>query len=420
MRIVVVTYGTEGDTRPLAALCRSLIDTGEETLLLADAATLGSADDLGVPSAPLAGDIRTAVAAAGSARSTRGPGRFDATASALARIAQDHATTWMSQILEAAIGADALIIAGLASYVGFAAAEKADVPAIAASLIPLTPTSEFGSPFLPPRPLPRWLNRPGYWLVSRAIWRAFRGSTDAARADVGLPPGRPLSTDHPVIYGISPTLLPRPADWPAQTWLCGQWVQPVQDWAAPRPLQDFLDAGEPPIYVGFGSMAGLDRGALLDALVTAIAGRRAIFNPGWSTARAVQLPDNFHVIGDAPHDWLFPRMSMIIHHAGSGTTHSAARSGKPSIALPFAADQFFWAGRLQQLGIAPRISGAGKVTAAELSAAITAAGSDTMRTRAADVGARMRAEDGSATAVRIVRHLLGARQQTVPETGVDG
>ncbi|QGN32662.1 glycosyltransferase [Microlunatus sp. Gsoil 973] len=413
MKIVAVTYGTEGDTRPLAALCRGLQESGDETLLLADAGTLAGVRDLGVPSSALAGDIRSALAPSGAAEPVRTPRGLDATATTLARLAQQNADTWMRQILDAAVGADGLLIAGLATYIGFAAAEKAGIQPIAASLIPLTPTAEFPSPFLPPRPMPRFLNRRSYSLVSGALWRAFRGSTNAARSGVGLPPGHRLSADHPMIYGISPTVLPRPADWPARTWLCGQWVQPVHDWPLPQHVEEFLASGEPPIYVGFGSMAGLDHGDLMDAVVTAVAGRRAVFYPGWGRgAGSLQLPDNFLVIGEAPHDWLFPRMSVIIHHGGSGTTHSAARAGVPSIALPFAADQFFWARRLQQLGIAPAIGGARRVTAGELSAAITAAGSETMRARAADVGARMRTEDGVATAVDRIHRILGHVETT--------
>jgi sterol 3beta-glucosyltransferase len=63
VKFLVVTYGTEGDVRPLAVLCRGLLDAGHEARLLADAATLGSADALGVPTTALRGNIRGAVGA---------------------------------------------------------------------------------------------------------------------------------------------------------------------------------------------------------------------------------------------------------------------------------------------------------------------------------------------------------------------
>jgi sterol 3beta-glucosyltransferase len=268
-------------------------------------------------------------------------------------------------------------------------------------MIPLTPTSEFPSPFLPPRATPRWLNRFSYGLVAEALWRAFRNATNAARAKAGLPPGRKIWSGHPMLYGISPTLLPQPADWPENAWMCGQWVRPVPEWDAPGPLQDFLTAGDPPIYVGFGSMVGFDQRQLLDVMIGAVAGRRALFYPGWNSRDSLNLPPNFCIIDDTPHDWLFPRTSLIIHHGGSGTTHSTARAGVPSVVLPFAADQFFWAEQLRRKGIAPAAASGPKVTATILSRAIAAAENAEMREQASAVGATMRKEDGLAKAVEL-------------------
>lgn len=410
MKLVAVTYGTDGDTRPVAALCRALTDAGHDLTLLADGGTLTNArNDLGdVPHVALAGDIRRALQpGSGVSSVVAGKNRLDSTAQTLARIANENAAAWMRQVLEAAAGCDGLIVGGLAAYIGYSAAEKLDVPVIGVGLIPLTPTSAFPSPFLPPRPMPRWLNRLSYRFVAAVLWRAFRDDTNAARANVGLPPRHRLWTGHPMLYGISPTLLPRPADWPDDAWMCGQWIRPVPDWDAPRSLQDFLSAGDPPIYVGFGSMAGFDQSALRDVVGAAVAGQRVVFHPGWSEVDSLRLPPNFHVIGDTPHDWLFPRVSMVIHHGGSGTSHSTARAGVPSVVLPFAGDQFFWAKQLRRQGIAPEALDVRHLTVANLSRAIVAAQTPTMREQAAAVGAQMRSEDGLATAVEKVHALLG-------------
>ena len=407
MRLVALTYGTEGDTRPLAALCRALMDTGDEVMLLADAGNLGSARDLGVPHASLAGDVRGVLQPSNGISSVVASKKgVKATTQALARIANEHADAWMRQVLDVAAGSDGLIVGGLTAYIGFSAAEKLKIPVIAAGMIPLTPTEAFPSPFLPPRSIPRWLNRFSYRLVAELLWRAFRKATNAARANVGLPPGDKIWLGHPIIYGISPTLLPRPTDYPDSAWMCGQWVRPVREWAAPQSLQEFFDVGEAPIYVGFGSMVGFDQRALLDAVIAAVGGRRALFYPGWSDAHSLQLPLNFFVLGDTPHDWLFPRTSLVIHHGGSGTTHSSARAGVPSIVLPFAADQFFWAERLRELGIAPASPSGQRVSAGSLSRAIDAAGTAETRARASAIGAQMRTEDGLAVAVEKVHGLL--------------
>jgi sterol 3beta-glucosyltransferase len=407
MRLVALTYGTEGDARPIAALSRALMDTGYEVILLADGGTLSSARHLGVPHAALAGDIRGTLQSVSSTSSVvAGKNSLNATAQALARIANENADAWMRQVLDAAAGSDGLIVAGLAAFIGFSAAEKLGIPVIGAGMIPLTPTSAFPSPFLPPRSMPRWLNRFSYRLVSELLWRAFRKATNAARSKVGLPSGHKIWFGHPMLYGISPSLLPQPADWPNNAWMCGQWIRPARNWEAPRSLESFLSAGDAPIYVGFGSMVGFDPHALLDAVIAAVDGQRALFYPGWSGADSLKLPTNFCIIGDTPHDWLFPRASLVIHHGGSGTTHSAACAGVPSVVLPFAADQFFWAEQLRQRGIAPATGSVRNVTPRTLSRAIVAARTAEMREQALAVGEKMRAENGLATAVGRVHALM--------------
>jgi len=408
MKLIAVTFGTEGDSRPIAALCRALRDAGHEVTLLAADGTLNSARDSGVPHAALFGDIRGVLQpGSGIASVISGNKSMNDTAKALARIANDNAASWMRQTLEAASGCDVLLGAGLAAYAGFCAAEKLGIPIIGAGMFPLTPTAEFPAPFLPPGRTPRFLNRLSHHLVIQVLWREFRKAINAARATVcGLPPRRKPWTEHPMLYGISESLLPKPADWPPNAYTCGQWVRPARDWSPAQSLRDFLSAGDPPIYVGFGSMVGFDTEAMLATIVTAVAGRRALFYPGWSGVQGLRLPANFCVINDTPHDWLFPRTSLVIHHGGSGTTHSASRAGVPSIVLPFAGDQPFWAERLRILGIAPEPMSGRHVTPASLERAINAAGTARMRARAAAIGEKMRTEDGLASAVAIIESLV--------------
>ena len=353
MKFIVVTYGTEGDARPFAALCHGLMAAGHEARLLADAATLGSAQALDVPTTPLAGDIRGTLndrAIVGDV--AKGCG-FGDTARVLAKIADQNAESWLRTIIEAGVGCDAILVAGLAAFVGFSAAEYLGVKSIGSGMIPITPTAAFPSPFLPSKWVPRLLNRASHRFVNAMLWKAFRAKTNAARATFKLPPRKEVWTGIPMVYGVSPNLLPTPIDWPANVDLCGQWLAPCPAWMPPPALANFLAAGEAPIYIGFGSMTGFDNSRLLDALIQAMDGRRALFHPGWSGIDPKPLPDNFFAIGDTPHDWLFPRVAAVIHHGGSGTSHSAARAGVPSIVSPFAGDQFFWAERLRLAGVAP-------------------------------------------------------------------
>lgn len=404
VKLAAVTFGTEGDTRPIATLCSALRDAGHDVTLLAAEGTLGSARDLDVPHTALAGDIRSML------QPRDGGAGLNAATRALSRVANDNATAWMRQTLESATGSDAIICAGLAAFVGFSVAEKLDVPALGAGMIPLTPTAEFPSSFLPPRRVPRWLNRFSHRFVAEMLWRAFRRAINEARVGVcGLPPRSKLWSAYPMLYGISPSLLPKPTDWPSNAFMCGQWVRPVDDWDAPQALQDFLSAGEAPIYVGFGSMVGYDRNVMRDAVVTAVAGRRALFYPGWSGTEGLELPKNFCLLEETPHDWLFRRTSLVIHHGGSGTTHSAARAGIPSVVLPFAGDQPFWAERLRLLGVAPETTSGRNIDAHSLKFAIDSAGTTEMRNRATALGERIRAENGLASAVAIIESLINPR-----------
>lgn len=410
MKLVVLTYGTDGDTRPMIALCRGLMDAGHAPHLLADEGTLALAHALGVPCSPIAGDIRGLLdPAAGISGVVQEGASFTRTAQALARIANTHAQAWMGAAVEAGQGCDGLILSGLAGFAGLSAAQALGIPAVGTSIIPLTPTAEFASPFLPPRWVPRALHRASHRVANRLFWYAFRKAINRARASVGgLPPLRALPQGHPMLYGVSPTLLPQPRDWPGNAQVCGQWPLPAPDWSPPGPLMDFLAAGDAPVYVGFGSMVGFEPRRMRDVIVEGVAGRRAVFHPGWSGMDTAGLPSNIFVVGETPHAWLFPRMSAVVHHGGAGTAHSATRAGVPSVVVPFAGDQPFWAERLRRLGAAPPPLDVRKLTGTQLGQAIAATESGTMRGRARELGEAMGAEDGLAAAVGMIERLIAA------------
>ena len=186
MKFVVVTYGTEGDTRPMALLCRALMDAGHEAHLLADAATLDCAARLNVSATALSGDIRS-VLLQHSTLAARADG-FGKAANAFARIATENSEAWLRTTMAVAQDCHAIVLGGLAAFVGISAAEALGIPAIGTGLIPITPTRAFASPFLRPGAVPHFLNRASHTLINGLIWRAFKSSINAARAAVcGLP-----------------------------------------------------------------------------------------------------------------------------------------------------------------------------------------------------------------------------------------
>ncbi len=403
MRLLVVTYGTEGDTRPLVMLCHGLMQAGHAVMVLAEGGTLESARVLGVPHAALEGDIHDEVVALVSRGNDLG-----AAARGLARMAARHVPAWMRQADAAAVGCDAVLTGGLAAFVGMSVAERHAIPVIGLGMIPLTPTRLFPTPFLPRLRLPGLLNRWSYSAVNHTVWRTFRRPINEARQAMGMPARRSLWRDVPMLYGISPSLLPEPADWPTDHHVCGQWRAPELGWAPPPDLQAFLEAGPAPVYLGFGSMTGFDRERVLPALLGALAPRRVLLSPGWAGLPDMPLPSTVFVLGSVPHEVLFPRCAFVIHHGGSGTTHSACRAGVPSLVMPLAADQFFWARRLQARGVAPEALAAERLDAGLLARAIGFAESPPARERAAMLGQAMAAEDGVAVAVRYVERMITA------------
>jgi sterol 3beta-glucosyltransferase len=315
-------------------------------------------------------------------------------------------------LLEDARDSDAILFSGLASYVGLAAGEALGKPAIGLGLWPLSPTAEFGSPLLPPWRLPGWLNRWSHHLISAAMWRMFRPATNAALREVlGAPPRRAVWSDYPLLYGVSPQLVPQPRDWAGHWRICGAWQAPVAralDWQPPPALKAFLAAGPRPIYVGFGSMGGFNRKRLVRTLVEGVRGRRVLFWPGWSGIDGEALPANFHVLEAAPHEALFPLVSAVVHHGGAGTTHTAACAGVPSVVVPFAADQFFWADRLARAGVAARAVSQKRLDAAALARQLDFAERPGTQARARALGQAMACEDGTGRTVATLEYWLAA------------
>jgi sterol 3beta-glucosyltransferase len=242
------------------------------------------------------------------------------------------------------------------------------------------------------------------------IWRTFRNSINAARMQVlhEKPRSKPWK-GYPVLFAISPHLLPKPPDWPENYTVTGRWALAEEKWQAPKQLQDFFAAGEPPIYAGFGRMVGFDRGFVMREILAAVDGRRVLLSAGWSELGSSTLPPNVFPIGPVPHDQLFRHVSMVIHHGGAGTSHSAAAAGVPSVIVPFTGDQPFWASRLRWAGIAPEGVPYKRLNSGLLRQRMVEASSAAMRQRAAVFGRLMREENGVQTAL----HELGFDLQAV-------
>jgi sterol 3beta-glucosyltransferase len=404
MRPLLITVGSRGDVQPYLALARGLLAAGHrpvlaaprrfETLAAAHRVEFAPLDDamLALQDTAQGQGVRAAVTAARSVKPM------------LRRLLDDQALLLARQ-------AD-MVVYHPKSLGGPSIAEALGIPAVAGLLLPLyLPTSAFASPILPIG-VPHALNRAS-WRTSSAVEMPYRGMVRAWRAEaLGLPGGfRPMAdlvAEGGVLHAWSPHLLPGPADWPAAARPIGFWTLPADSgWTPPARLVRFLDEGEPPVYVGFGSSVGGDPEGLAATVREAVrlAGRRAVLATGWGALRTASESGDTMVIEEAPHDWLLPRVAVAVHHGGIGTVAAALRAGVPQVVRPFLGDQPFWAARLHHCGVAPAPL-AGRLTAERLAAAIQDAARYAPAARV--LAGRVSAEDGTATAVARLEGLPAA------------
>jgi len=174
-------------------------------------------------------------------------------------------------------------------------------------------------------------------------------------------------------------------------------------------LVDFLAAGLPPVYIGFGSIAGKSPAKTTTIVTEALkkSGQRGIIATGWGGLEASLLPETMFTIDQAPHNWLLPHVAAVVHHGGAGTTAAGLRAGKPTIICPFFGDQPFWGSRISELRVGPEPIPQKELTVENLATAIHVAVTDeNMGRRAAALGEKIRIEDGVGRAVQFIEQAV--------------
>lgn len=322
---------------------------------------------------------------------------------------------------EACQGSD-VVLAGPSAIVGPHVAEALGLPFFFVMPMPWTRTKAFPHPFMTPNAdLGGIYNELSYSLVDRAIYIALLITLNKWRKHVlGIPPttlsGPVDPTTVPTLYCYSPSVLPKPADWPENIHVCGYWFlkNPDVGWTPPHDLVEFLrrrGPGDRVVYVGFGSIVVPDPKALTKTVVDAVKKSkvRVILSKGWSGRKKEghesagqddedDLPkDLIYQVHSIPHDWLFPQLDAVVHHGGAGTVAAGLREGKPTAICPWFGDQNFWSTRVEQLGVGVAVR---KLNANNLSSALTTITTDAdMQAAAEELGKKIRAEDGLGVAV---------------------
>jgi vancomycin aglycone glucosyltransferase len=402
MRVLLATFGSRGDVQPLLGLAVALRALGADARVCAppdeEFAKLFAA--AGVPLLPAFTSVREWVAEMIPKRATI----------SLPKLAAQVMAAQYEAINPASHGCDVVVATGLFSSVvaAQAVAEKHGIRYVHAAYCPIFLPSPHQRPFeYPGHPHP-----PGV-TDNQVLWDKdvqvmndlFGDGLNTLRASVGLPKVDNVrdyvQTDRPWL-AADPVLAPWRQPSKIDVVQTGAWILPDER-PLPAELLAFLDAGAPPVYMGFGSLPAPKDFARMAIDVVRAQGRRVLVSRGWAELALVDDREDGFIVGEVNQQALFPRVAAVVHHGGAGTTTAAARAGSPQVVVPQIMDQPYWASRVRDLGIGSAHGGP-TPTAESLSSALESALNPGARARALAVADTILG-DG---AMRAAKLLLGA------------
>lgn len=415
MHITILTYGSRGDVEPYVALGKGLQRAGHSVRLAAPETFEDLVLSHGLEYATLAGNpdrlVQNLVQKAGR--------NWLRMVFVVSRYVVQFAESVFEGVRMACKGSDAIIHSFLLTIAGHEVAREMGVPDLSALLFPVfSNTAEFPAIIFPDLPLGSIYRRLTHEITTQTFWQGGRLLYRWAQHTYPpLPPltGWPFSAKGgrrtPILYGFSPHVISPPDDWDKDVHVTGYWfLDSPHDWQPPKEFLDFLGAGQPPIYIGFGSVIARDARRLTEIALEALAlsRQRGVVALGWGGLDAKALPNDVYQVEFVPHSWLFPRVAAVVHHGGAGTTGAGLRAGVPNIIIPFTSEQPFWSRRVYQLGVGPRPIPVQRLSARKLAEAILLAMNDNeMRMSAKVLGEHIRNEDGVARAVKVIQRHLG-------------
>jgi len=406
MRVLLSTIGSRGDVQPLVALALALKALGQEVHLCVPPDFREWIEGLGMSVTPIGPELRKLTAVRPVSAT---PTPF--TPEQRRQMMEGTIAAQFETVAQAAKGCDAIVGATALQFAAPSVAEKMGVPYVFAAFCPRVLPSARHHPIpydvLGEKPAPDTADPRELWAKDAQRSNDHsRELINARRAAIGLPPiddvrgyvitRRPWLASDPV---LAPW--PDPAD--ASVFQTGAWLLPDESPLSAE-LERFLEAGEPPVYFGFGSIRATE--GLADAMVRSAraVGRRAIVSRGWAELSLVDAGSDSITIGDVNQQLLFARVAAVVHHGGAGTTTAAARAGAPQVVIPQMYDQHYYARRVQDLGIGTAHA-PGTPTAESLTEALARSLTSNVSIRARAIAGDVRA-DGARRAAEAVISLV--------------
>jgi vancomycin aglycone glucosyltransferase len=402
MRILLVTHGTRGDVQPVVALGVALKARGHVVQLVAPSNFVTWVRGYGLDIQSDGIDVEDLLRSARSGLQTL---------SWQLRYLSHNTPLLFEPVARASEGFELIVCAGI-QFAAASVAQWRNVPYVHVVFCPCaTPNSATPPPNVHKQTLPRWINRLLWQVGGPLADLALRGPINRGRATLGLE-----ALDNPIsqilkgrtILASDPDLGPLPDDAPTSAVSTDAWVLDEPGVLDAR-VEAFLQRGPAPIYIGFGSMIAPRAPELVVQALAAVraVGRRAVIAGGWAALEAhIQEADDVMTIDNVPHALIFPRVAAAVHHGGAGTTTAAARAGVPQVLLPHILDQYYWAHRVEVLGLGPPALPIERVTVELLCDRISRGVNDPLiRGRVDTLAPLVAARNGVATAVEAIEAL---------------
>lgn len=401
MRVLLSTYDSRGGVEPLVALALRLRDVGAQALVCAPPDCADRLAEVGVPLVPVGRPVRSLVHAA-----------TPPSAADVPRIAAELMGEQFAKLAAAADGCDVLVASGLVPAAASArsVAEKLGIPSVHVSYCPIFLPSPHQRPHpLPGRSFPPDVTDPRVLddLEVQSYNALFGEALNAHRTSAGLPA---VDDVRALVLGDTPWLAADPtlAPWQEPGYLdvvrTGAWVVPDER-PLPADVEAFLDAGAPPVHVGYGSLRAPQDFARVAIEAVRAHGRRTLVSRGWADLAPADGRDDCLAVGEVNQQLLFRRVAAVVHHGGAGTTTTATLAGVPQVVVPQMADQPYWASRVEALGIGAAHDGPAP-TPESLAAALGVALRPETRDRATAVAGAIRT-DGASVAAHLVLEVAG-------------
>ncbi|GAB7360954.1 hypothetical protein MBLNU230_g0937t1 [Neophaeotheca triangularis] len=415
LRVVCLTIGSRGDVQPYIALCKGLLADGHRPKIATHAEFEPWVRKHGIDFASVEGDPAELM------RICVENGMF--TPKFMFQV-NSNFRGWLDTLLNSAWTAcqDAdMLIESPSAMAGIHIAEALGVPYFRAFTMPWTRTRAYPHAFgIPARKMGGAYNYMSYVLFDSLFWQLSASQINRwRRKAMSLPPTsleKLQPNKVPFLYNFSPSVVVPPLDFSDWVRVTGYWfLDEATDWEPPADLLAFIEKARSDeqrlVYIGFGSVVVSDSKAMTQQIVNAVlkAGDvRCILSKGWSDRfdkktegkTEVPLPPCIFQIASAPHDWLFQQIDAAVHHGGAGTTGASLRWGVPTIIKPFFGDQYFFANRVEDIGVGLHIK---RITENILGRALwIATHDDRMRKKARALGEQIRRENGVETAINAI------------------